>query len=157
VQSILFDTNRTPHGPAEIVDILTHKLVVRETEGLAAIVLKGRSFPTVRPADISHQLYRLERVPGLNYAILAATGTVLDEVKAQFVSICTRLGFAYCVMDAHDLARIFVAYGFLCPRDGEKLCGGNCRCGYSPLNRTSNILQQEALRELATAPRTAAG
>lgn len=26
IQAILFDTNNTPHGPAEIVDILTHKV-----------------------------------------------------------------------------------------------------------------------------------
>lgn len=29
--------------------------------------------------------------------------------------------------------------------------GGRCKCGYSPRTRTSNILQQEALRELVTA------
>ena len=34
LQAILYDTNRTPHGPSEIVDILTHKLVVRGKTGL---------------------------------------------------------------------------------------------------------------------------
>jgi hypothetical protein len=81
IQAILYDTNRTPHGPSEIVDIFTHKLIVRGQEGLAAFILKGRSFATVRPADVSHQIFRLERIQGLNYAIFAASGNVLDEVK----------------------------------------------------------------------------
>lgn len=148
LQSILLDTNNTPHGPAEVVDILTHKLVVKGRDGLAAFILKGRSFPTVRPTHASHQIFRLERIPELNFAILAATGTILDEVKIQFVSTAKRLHTHYCIMDAHDLARLFIAYGFICPRDGEHLRGGRCRCGYSPTIRTSNILQQEATREL---------
>ena len=149
LQAILCDTNHTPHGPVEIVDILTHKLVVKGQEGLAAFILKGRSFPTVRPKHVSHQIYRLERLDGLDFALLAASGTVLDEVKEQFLSTARRLGCDYCFMDAGDLARIFVAFGFLCPRDGEIIRGGQCSCGYKPANRTSNILQQEALRELA--------
>lgn len=149
LQAILRDTNHTPHGPVEIVDLLTHKLVVKGHEGLAAFILKGRSFPTVRPKHASHQIFRLERLDGLDFAILAASGNVLDEVKEQFLSTSRRLGCDYCFMDAADLARIFVAFGFLCPRDGEKIRGGRCTCGYTPVNRTSNILQQEALRELA--------
>lgn len=149
IQAILYDTNHTPHGPSEIVDIFTHKLIVRGQEGLAAFILKGRSFATVRPADVSHQIFRLERIQGLNYAIFAASGNVLDEVKTQFISTARRLGCDYCILDAHDLARLFIAFGFICPRDGERIRGGHCSCGYSPTNRTSNILQQEALRELA--------
>jgi hypothetical protein len=41
IQAILYDTNRTPHGPSEVVDIFTHKLAVRGQEGLAAFILKG--------------------------------------------------------------------------------------------------------------------
>jgi len=148
IQAILFDTNRTPHGPSEIVDILTHKLVVRSKEGLAAFILKGRSFPTVRPAHVSHQIFRLERLHGLSFAIFAASGNVLDDVKQQFVSTVKRLGCHYCILDAHDLARLFIAFGFVCPRDGERIRGGRCTCGYAPANRTSNLLQQDALREL---------
>jgi superfamily II DNA or RNA helicase len=73
---------------------------------------------------------------------------VLDEVKEQFISTARRLACDYCFMDAHDLARVFVAFGFVCPRDGERIRGGRCSCGYTPANRTSNILQQEAIREL---------
>jgi superfamily II DNA or RNA helicase len=149
LQAILHDTNHTPHGPSEIVDILTHKLVVRGQEGLAAFILKGRSFSTVRPSHVSHQIFRLERLDNLDYAIFAASGNVLDEVKEQFISTTTRLNCDYCFLDAHDIARLFIAFGFICPRDGEKIRGGQCSCGYTPANLTSNILQQEALRELS--------
>jgi len=59
LRSILTDVGDTPHGPAEIVDILTHKLVYRDAPTLSAFILKGRSFSTVRPKDIAHQIYRL--------------------------------------------------------------------------------------------------
>src|SRR5262249_21935396 len=78
LRSILTDVGNTPHGPAEIVDILTHKLVYRGTPTLSAFILKGRSFQTVRPKDISHQIYRLEKIDGLGIAVLAYTGTILD-------------------------------------------------------------------------------
>jgi len=151
IQSILHDTNQTPHGPSELVDILTHKMTVRGQDGLAAFILKGKSFPTVRPKHVSHQIFRLERIAALSFAILGASGDVLDEVKEQFVSTASRLGCQYGFLDAHDLARLFVAFGYLCPRDGEKIRGGKCSCGYSPQTRTSNILQQEALSELSAA------
>jgi len=48
-----------------------------------------------------------------------------------------------------DLARLFVAYGFLCPRDGQKVVAGRCKCGYSPKRRIFNVLQKESLRALA--------
>jgi hypothetical protein len=149
IQSILRDTNRTPHGPSEIVDILTHKMTVHGQEGMGAFILKGRSFPTVRPKHVSHQIFRLERIADLSFAILAASGNVLDEVKEQFVSTAARLGCEYGFFDAHDLARLFIAFGYLCPRDGERIRGGRCSCGYSPQTRTSNILQLEALSELS--------
>lgn len=53
IRAILADPSDTPHGPAEIADILTHKLTVRRESGLAAFILKGRSFPTVRPKHVS--------------------------------------------------------------------------------------------------------
>lgn len=148
IQAILFDTNNTPHGPAEIVDILTHKVHVRGQEGMSAFILKGRSFATVRPHHIAHQIFRLERIEGLNYAFLAASGNVLDDVKEQFLSTASRLNADYCFLDCLDLARLFVAFGYICPRDGEIIRGGRCSCGFRPANRTSNILQQAALSEL---------
>lgn len=148
LEGILFDTNNTPHGPSEIVDILTHKVSVRGREGLAAFILKGRSFSTVRPSDVAHQIARLDRINGLDFAFLVASGNVLDEAKEIFLTTAERLGTSYAFLDSLDLARIFIAYGFICPRDGERIKGGRCTCGFSPANRTSNILQQAALHEL---------
>ena len=72
IQGILHDTNHTPHGPSEIADILTHKMSVRGQEGMGAFIIKGKSFPTVRPRHVSHQIFRLERIADLSYAFLVA-------------------------------------------------------------------------------------
>ena len=148
---ILHDPNETPHGPAEIADIFTHKLSIQKLTGMAAFILKGRAFPTVRPKDVAHQIYRLEKITGLAIAIFAAPGTILDGAKEQFVSTALRLGCNYAILDAVDLGRLFVAYGFLCPRDARKVISGRCSCGYSPAKRLLNIFQKDALEALARA------
>lgn len=153
IRSILFDSNETPHGPAEIADILTHKVTVKYEAGLAAFILKGKSFPTVRPQHVAHQIYRLEKISGLRYAVFAAAGNVLDAAKEQFCATAERLNCHYALLDAIDLARIFVAYGFFCPRDAQKIVVGRCKCGYSPKKRILNILQREALKALDDAHR----
>src|SRR5258708_2488235 len=145
---ILHDPNETPHGPAEIADIFTHKLSVQKLAGMAAFILKGRSFKTVKPRDVAHQIYRLEKIAGLAIAVFAAPGTILDGAKEHFVSTALRLGCNYSIFDAVDLARLFVAYGLLCPRDARKIISGRCACGYSPSKRILNIFQNDALREL---------
>lgn len=148
---ILHDPNETPHGPAEIADIFTHKLSIQKLTGMAAFILKGRSFPTVKPRHVAHQIYRLEKIAGLAIAVFAAPGIVLDSAKEQFVSTALRLGCNYSIFDAIDLARLFVAYGFLCPRDARKIISGRCVCGYSPSKRVLNIFQNDALGALARA------
>lgn len=148
---ILHDPNETPHGPAEIADIFTHKLSIRKLTGMAAFVLKGRSFKTVRPQDVAHQIYRLEKIAGLAIAVFAAPGTILDGAKEHFVSTALRLGCNYSIFDAIDLARLFVAYGFFCPRDARKIIAGRCVCGYSPSKRLLNIFQKDALDALREA------
>jgi len=148
IRSILFDTNATPHGPAELVDILTHKVSVKRNEGLAAFILKGKSFPKVRPKDVSHQIYRLEKIDGLRFAVFGATGVVLDEAKEQFTSTAIRLGLDYSFLDTIDLARLFVAHGFFCPRDARRISAGRCKCGYSPKKRIFNLLQIETFKAL---------
>lgn len=153
IRSILTDVGETPHGPAEIADILTPKMIYRREPQLAAFVLKGKSFSTVRPKDISHQVYRLEKIAGLRFAVLAYSGTILDAAKEQFCSTAERLSCSYLILDAVELARLFLAFGFLCPRDGRKIAAGRCKCGYSPARRILNVLQQESLRELAEAHR----
>lgn len=147
-RTILFDTSDTPHGPKEIVDILTHKLKVNKQPGLAAFILKGKSFPTVRPKHVAHQIYRLEKISGLRYSIFASVGNILDEVREQFCSTAERIGVQYAIFDSLDIARLLVSYGFLCPRDGRKIAAGRCRCGYSPSRRILNVLQLDTLKGL---------
>jgi superfamily II DNA or RNA helicase len=148
ILSILADTNETPHGPAELVDILTHKMTALRQSGLSAFILKGKSFPTVRPSHVSHQIYRLEKISGLRFAILASTGTILDQAKEQFVATAERLELAYSIFDANDIARLLLAHGFFCPRDASRITAGRCRCGYSPKKRILNIFQRQSLDEL---------
>jgi superfamily II DNA or RNA helicase len=151
LRATLADVGVTPHGPAELVDIFTHKVTLRREPVLAAFILKGRSFRTVRPQDVSHQIYRLEKIDGLQLAVFAYTGTVLDAAKEQFVSTARRIDCGYMLLDAVDIARLLVAYGFLCPRDARKISAGRCTCGYSPSHRILTALQDEAIAELRRA------
>jgi superfamily II DNA or RNA helicase len=151
IRAILADANLTPHGPAEIVDIFTHKVSIARQPQLAAFILKGRAFPIVRPKHVSHQIYRLEKIADLSCAVLGVTGNILDQAKEEFISTASRLNCSYLVLDANDFARLFVAYGFFCPRDGRRISAGRCKCGYSPKNRLLNILQKQSLKELKQA------
>jgi superfamily II DNA or RNA helicase len=152
LRSILADGAQTPHGPAEIVDIFTHHITANGRHGMAAFILKGKSFPTVKPVDVAHQIYRLKKIEGLEFALFAAPGIVLDAAKEQFCNTCEEIGCHYSILNAEDLARLFVAYGFFCPRDATRISSGRCRrCGYSPSKRILNLLQKEALEELSTA------
>jgi superfamily II DNA or RNA helicase len=148
IRAILHDPNDTPHGPAELVDILTHRLTVQKNSGMAAFIIKGRSFPTVRPKDVSHQIYRLEKIADLKIALLVAPGIILDMAKDQFCSTAVRLQCRYAILDAIDLSRLLIAYGFICPRDAKKIVSGRCNCGYSPRKRLLNLFQQDALGAL---------
>lgn len=151
LRSILADFGETPHGPMEIADIFTHRVTVKGQHGLAAFILKGKSFPTVRHSDVGHQIYRLKKIDGLKFAVFATPGTILDPAKEQFCSTCEEMGCQYSIFDAVDLARLFVAHGFLCPKDARRISAGRCKCGYSPKKRILNLLQKEALQGLATA------
>lgn len=152
LRSILADGAQTPHGPAEIVDIFTHQVAIDGERGMAAFILKGKSFSTVKPADVAHQIYRLKKIDGLRFAIFAAPGTILDAAKEQFCSTCEEIGCHYSIFNGEDLVRLFVAYGFFCPRDASQIHNGRCRkCGYSPNKRILNLLQKEALEGLSIA------
>jgi hypothetical protein len=90
LRAILADGASTPHGPAEIVDIFTHRISVKGQHGMGAFILKGKSFPTVRPSDVSHQIYRLKKIEGLHFAVFAAPGIILDAAKEQFCTHAKR-------------------------------------------------------------------
>jgi len=151
IRSILFDINDTPHGPAELVDIFTHRISVGGINGMAGLIIKGKSFKKVKPSDVSHQIYRLEKIDGLKYAIFAASGIILDAAKEQFCSTAERIGCKYAIFDTVDIARLLIAYGFFCPRDFRRISAGRCKCGYSPKKRILNVFQDESLKALERA------
>ena len=144
----LVDPNRTPHGPAEIVDIMTLQLSYKKRLGVAGFVLKGRSFKRVTPADVSHQFFRLRKISDLKFAIFGHTGNLLDEAREEFIHTAKDLGVDYTIIDAIDFARLAVIQGVLCPRDARKIKDGRCQCGYRVKGDHLNILQRDALKQL---------
>src|SRR5471030_2767785 len=69
IRGSIFDLNDTPHGPMEIVDILTTKVNCKSQYQYCAFILKGKSFKRVTAQDVSHQIYRLRKISGLQIAI----------------------------------------------------------------------------------------
>jgi superfamily II DNA or RNA helicase len=147
----LADPNRTPHGPAEIVDIMTLQLSHRKKKGVAGFILKGRSFKRVTPADVSHQIFRLRAISDLKFAILGHTGNLLDEAREEFIHTAKDLRVDYTIVDAADFACFAVIQGVLCPRDARKLKNGRCQCGYRVSGDLLNILQRDALKQMQIA------
>src|SRR6185503_14925899 len=96
----LIDPNRTPHGPSEIVDIMTLQLSFREKAGVAGFVLKGRSFKRITPADISHQVFRLRQISDLKFAVFGHTGSLLDPAREEFIHTAGDLSVDYTIIDA---------------------------------------------------------
>lgn len=144
----LADPNRTPHGPAEIVDIMTLQLSHKKRTGVAGFILKGRSFKRVTPSDISHQIFRLRKITNLRFAIFGHTGNLLDEAREEFIHTAKDLGADYTIIDAADFARLAIIQGVLCPRDARKVRNGRCQCGYRVSGDHLNILQRDALKQL---------
>jgi len=148
IRSSIFDINDTPHGPTEITDILTTRLRFNTKAKYAGFILKGKSFKKITAQHISHQIYRLKKIDGLEVAILAYTGTLLDQPQEQFISTCKEINCDYSVWNSYDLARLFISEGFICPRDGNIIEGSICSCGYNPKRESLNLFQEEAINEL---------
>ena len=86
IRACIFDLNETPHGPVELSDIFTHRLSLKGASGIAAFVIKGKSFKKIRSQDVSHQIYRLKKINDLRFAIFAYTGNLLDHPKEEFIT-----------------------------------------------------------------------
>lgn len=142
------EPNRTPHGPAEIVDIMTVNISYRNVLGVSGIILKGRSFPRINPQMISHQIFRLRQISNLKYAILGYVGNILDQVREEFIKTAEDLQCDYSIIDSIDFARLAIVSARLCPRDGNILQNGKCECGYRVNGHLVNHLQNEAIARL---------
>jgi hypothetical protein len=130
IRQIIFDPTQTPHGPTEIADILS-TLHVNGEKKLTAFVLKGKSFTKVTSRDVSHQFFKLRSIPGLELMILAAVGNIHDDAKRDFFQAAKDAKSASLIMNAHDLAKLFIAYKKICPQDGTSFDNsGVCREGH---------------------------
>jgi len=131
LREILYDPNETPHGPIEIADILTSHVHVRGNKRLAAFVLKGKSFLRVSSRDVTHQFVKLRQIQGLGLMVFGALGNVQDDAQRDFVQIAIDAGCDYLLIDAQDLARLFIAYEKVCPKDGTPYDDtGICKKGH---------------------------
>ncbi|HEC76396.1 MAG TPA: hypothetical protein ENI33_03950 [Thermoplasmatales archaeon] len=131
LREILYDPNETPHGPMEIADILTSHVHVRGNKRLAAFVLKGKSFSRVSSRDVTHQFVKLRQIQGLGLMVFGALGNVQDDAQRDFVQIAIDAGCDYLLIDAQDLARLFIAYEKVCPKDGTPYDDtGTCKKGH---------------------------
>lgn len=118
IRDIISDPNETPHGPTEIADILTHHLHINGQKRLAAFVLKGKSFKKVTSREISHQFMKLRQLKDIDIIILAASGNIHDDAQRDFIQTATDMDCNYLILDSIELARLFIAYHKICPKDG---------------------------------------
>lgn len=131
-REILYDPNETPHGPTEIADILTSHVHIRGDKLLAAFILKGKSFQKVSSRDVTHQFAKPRQIPGLDLMVFGAVGNIQDDAQRDFVQITIDAGCDYLIIDAQDLARLFIAYEKVCPKDGTSYDEtGTCEKGHA--------------------------
>lgn len=129
---ILFDPIETPHGPTEIADIVTSRVIVRGARRLACFVLKGRSFPRVTSRHVAHQFIRLRTIPDLGLMVFMAVGDIHDDAQRDFVQTAIDADTDYLIVDAVDIARLLIAYEKICPADGLRFDSqGVCGNGHS--------------------------
>lgn len=147
IQDILFDPNETPHGPTEVADIYTSKLIVKGEKMVAGLILKGRSFQKVKSQDIDHQIMKARRIPDVGLLALIAVGSIHDSAHTDFVQTALDAECDYIVLDAVDIARLLIAYDQICPHDGTRYrSDGVCAEGHKLDDGTS--LEVEVAKEI---------
>ncbi|MBI3123283.1 MAG: DEAD/DEAH box helicase [Ignavibacteriales bacterium] len=151
ILSMIFEPNLTPHGPIEMVDILTTQLSYKGRYGLAGIILKGSSFKTIKASTISHQVFRLRKIADIKFTILGYVGNILDNAKDEFIQTAVDLNITYSFIDVIDFVRLAVISGYLCPRDAKRINNGKCLCGYRVKGNELNFLQIDSLKKLQEA------
>ena len=130
IRDIVRSHDQTPHGPTEIVDIISTRVTVGGRPTYTGFILKGKSFQKVRARDVAHQITRLRRLEGLELAVFAAVGDIQDDVYDEFIHQAQELGCDYLVVTKFDLARLLIAYDKICERDGFPFEDGWCPQGH---------------------------
>lgn len=131
IREMLYDPTETPHGPTEIADILTSRVLINGQPRQSAFVLKGQSFKRVSSRDVAHQFIRLRQVPDLQLVVFVAVGHIQDDARRDFVQTALDGGADYLIVDARELARLLIAYEKICPQDGTPYNNeGSCERGH---------------------------
>jgi hypothetical protein len=131
LQQILSDPNETPHGPTEIADIITSRVILNGEKVNAAFILKGKSFQKVKSVDIAHQIMKIRQLPDLGLIVLCAIGDIQDDAHRDFVTGALDAGVNYLILDRLDTARLLLAYEKICPEDGTPFSEeGRCLNGH---------------------------
>lgn len=131
LREIIADKTDTPHTATEIADVLT--TITHKGEKLsAAFVNKGRATQRVTERNVSHQISKARRMPGVQLLVLAAVGDIQDDIKAALIQTAQDADLYYMIIDATDIARLFIAHHKICPKDSFMYVDGKCQeCGKS--------------------------
>ena len=127
LRDILTDRTETPHTSTEIADILTTHITHLRQSCLTAFVNKGKSYPKVTAKKVSYQILKLKQIPDLGLMVLLAVGDIYDDAKRDFLQIAEDAKVDYMIVDAIDVARLFIVYHKVCPKDGTPFLDGKCR------------------------------
>jgi hypothetical protein len=132
IRQILYDPNETPHGPTEIADILSSHVHIRGDKRLSAFILKGKSFKRISSKEVTHQFAKLRQIPKLGLMVFVAVGNIQDDARRDFEQTANDANCDYTIIDTQDLARLFIAYEKICPKDGTPYDdSGKCRNGHA--------------------------
>jgi hypothetical protein len=149
LREIISDRTFTPHNSAETADIMTN-LTVNGATLRSAFVNKGKSYPNVTATKVTHQITRLRKIRGLELIILAASGNIQDDVRVDLFQIASDAQAQALIIDATDLARLFIAHHKVCPKDGSPFKKGACiKCGRvasQPIELSMQVFEEPRFR-----------
>jgi hypothetical protein len=141
LREIISDKTSTPHTSTEIADIMTTHITCAGKPCLAAFVNKGKSYQKVTAKEVAHQIVRLD-IHGIGLMILLAVGDIHDDAKRVLIQIAEKAKAEYMIVDAIDVARLFIGYHKICPNDGTPYSNGKCKkCGSPAANKIELTLR----------------
>jgi len=111
IRKIIHDQNLTSHSPTEKVDVYTLKLCVNNENDSrdVGMILKGRGYPKVTLEAVASNILKAIDMP-IHILFLIHTGILDDVAREKFINQCNLAKKMYCIVDAEDLARLFIAY-----------------------------------------------
>ena len=71
-------------------------------------------------------IFKLRRITSVNLVVLLAVGNIHDDAIENFLMTADDLDADYMIVDAIDVARLFIAFHKICPNDGTVFQNGMC-------------------------------